>query len=468
LLLSLYIAWRALKEDEKFALVRTVGVAFGALGGTSFCGADLTGATFEKATLKNTNFNHSRQQQTILTHICWKEANKLNRARVGDSILANAAVRELLISRNGYKKSYIRANLRDADLTGVNLNLANLQWADLSGAILQKADLRGANLREVLALGTDFRNAYFTSACLEAWNIDDKTKLDEIDCQHVYLLRDQQERRPSSGDFAPGEFTKLFQEMLTTVDLIFRNGVDWKAFVSAFQQVQVENEGTELSVQSIENKGDGVVVVRVNVPPETNKAKIHGEFNQNYEIALKALEAKYHAELQAKDSEITIYREQSANMWSAINSLASRPINVVTENTLMNNSSDQSQNVSVGRDMNLSGSTLNLGKISGSVTNSISQLQTANPEATQLAELLKQLQAAIETEPALSDDDKALALEQTAKLAAAGNSSAETAKKPAKLAVGFLRGLVGALPDTAKLAEACTKLLPMITSLLGV
>ena len=148
--------------------------------------------------------------------------------------------------------------------------------------------------------------------------------------------------------------------------------------------------------------------------------------------------------------------------------LASRPINVETKNTLMSNSSDQSQNVNAGRDINLSGSTLNLGEISGSVTNSISQLQTANPEAAQLAELLKQLQTAIEAEPALSDDDKALALEQTEKLAEAGKTpSDETTKKPAKLAVGFLKGLVGALPDTTKLVEACAKLLPIITGLLG-
>ena len=456
MLLSFYIARQALKGDEKFAFIRSTGVAFGALGGTSFCGADLTRASFAAATLKNTNFNHSRKQQIVLTHVCWKDANKLDRARVGDSLLADADVRALLISRNGYKKSYIRANLRDADLSGINLNLANLQWADLSGAILQKADLRGANLRETLALGTDFRNAAFTAACLEAWNIDDKTQLEEIDCQHVYLLRDQQERRPSSGDFAPGEFTKLFQEVLTTVDLIFRDGVDWKAFVSAFKQVQVENGDTELAIQSIENKGDGVIVVRVNLPPEADKAKIHGEFTRNYEILAARLEEK---------------ERHAAFLEGVVNQLAGRPINVevnaTAESKSMNDSKDQSQNISVGRDMNLSGSTLNLGEISGGVTNSINQL-SANPEAAQLADLLKQLQAAIEAEPALSNDDKALALEQTAKLAEAAKTPAdEITKKPAKLAVGFLKGLVGALPDTTKLVEACAKLLPIITTLLG-
>ena len=135
-LLFPYVTWRAQKGDEKFALVRTFSIVFGALGGTSFCGADLTKATFTAATLKSSNFNDSKQKSTILTHTCWKDAKKLDCARMGNSILADAAVRELLITRNGYKKSYIRTNLRGANLDGVNLEQANLTGADLSQATL--------------------------------------------------------------------------------------------------------------------------------------------------------------------------------------------------------------------------------------------------------------------------------------------------------------------------------------------
>ena len=209
-------------------------------------------------------------------------------------------------------------------MDSVNLEQADLTWADLSCTTLRHANLKDANLSESLVLHADLTGAYLTGACLEAWNIDSQTILDQVDCQYVYLLRNQQERRPSSGNFAPGEFTKLFQEVLSTVDLIFRNGIDWKAFLAAFKQVQVENEDTLLEIQSIENKGDGVVVVRVNVPLDADKNKIHGEFNKRY----KALESRHRVELKAKEREITIYREQSADMLGVITSLANRPINI--------------------------------------------------------------------------------------------------------------------------------------------
>lgn len=67
-----------LKENEKFEIIRCFGLALAAIGGTAFCGADLTAAIFSKAMLENANFADSRQKATILTHVCWKGAEKLN------------------------------------------------------------------------------------------------------------------------------------------------------------------------------------------------------------------------------------------------------------------------------------------------------------------------------------------------------------------------------------------------------
>jgi hypothetical protein len=118
----------------------------------------------------------------------------------------------------------------------------------------------------------------------------------------------QRERRPSheSEIFAPGEFTKLFQKALETVDLIFRNGIDWQSFLTSFQKLQVECGGDELFIQAIENKNDGVFVIRVNVPHDANKAEIENYLKKEYEFELKFKDEM----LQIKDDQIAFYREQ--------------------------------------------------------------------------------------------------------------------------------------------------------------
>jgi hypothetical protein len=107
--------------------------------------------------------------------------------------------------------------------------------------------------------------------------------------------------------------------------------------------------------------------------------------------------------------------------------------------------------------------------ISGTVTNTIGQLQESSaPEAPKLADLLKQLQAAIEAETNLTPDDKAEALEQVKTLAEAGQKPKEGAmQKSAKTALTMLRGITSVIPSTASLVEACSKLLPLITQIFG-
>ncbi len=265
-LLGAYIGWRGLERDENHAWVRPFAIAFAATGGTSFHGADLTNANFTGASLKSTDF-----REATLNRTRFYKAQKLDYARLGSSILANQAVLKLLVHCNGRKQSYSNANLRGANLVGADLTEANLKNANINEATFEGASLDWANLTLAQAVGTNFAMARMTGACIEAWNIESTTVLDHVDCRFIYLLEksklgtDDRERRPNSGEFAPGEFTKLFEEVLDTVDFIFRNGIDWKAFVAAFKKVQVENEDTELTIQSIENKGDGVVIVKVAV-----------------------------------------------------------------------------------------------------------------------------------------------------------------------------------------------------------
>ncbi|MEG4575341.1 pentapeptide repeat-containing protein, partial [Microcoleus sp. N3A4] len=292
ILLGTHIAKRVLAEDDKYAVIRQLAIVIGAAGGTSFCGAQLANTNFSYATLKNTDFRFATIHRTM-----WHHARFLDWARVDETILINPAVRELLVTSNGYHKSYQGMDLRGANLIGADLSYAQLQTADLSQATLEAANLEYAIFSQVQAIGTDFSNAKMTGVCgLGTWNIDSTTELKWVDCKWVYLLEepkpgtDDRERRPSSSRdyYQPGEFTIFFQEVVNTVDLIFNHGVDWKAFVESFQQVQVENQGIKLNIQSIENKGNGVVV-KVSVPPDADKAKIHNDFNFVYQEMLQLL-----------------------------------------------------------------------------------------------------------------------------------------------------------------------------------
>ncbi|MEH2441134.1 pentapeptide repeat-containing protein [Nostoc sp.] len=477
ILFSIFIGWRIQGKDEKDAWLDSVTNIFAATGGTSFYGANLINANFTGAILENTDF---RKANLTLTR--FYEAKNLDFARVNDTILANRAVLNLLVTCNGRGKSYDGANLRGANLKDADLNKANLKGADIIAATFEGACLEWANLSITQAIYTNFTKTQMTGVCIEAWNIDSTTKLHNVDCRFIYLLEyprlgtDDRERRPSSSQFQPGEFTKLFEEVLNTVDLIFRDGIDWKAFVNAFQTVQNQNADTELALQSIENKGDGVVVVKVGVPDGADKEKIHSDFTQNYQLALQAVEEKYKAQLQAKDEQIVVYRQQSGDMAEIAKILANKPINVQVDNKVenknMTNSNDASRKIeigSVGRDFNASGQALNLGDISGTVTNTINELPASpEPDKPGIKELLTQLQAAIEADTNLSKEDKAEALEQVKALAEAGKSPQEGAmQKAAKTAIKILKGTISSLPSATKLVEQCSNLLPLISNFLS-
>ena len=135
------------------------------------------------------------------------------------------------IDLRGYNLSNI--NLRDvsfkgADLSDVNLSQANLSEANLTNANFIRANLRDANLSRISAINTNFVEANLTGCCLEDWNINSKTKLDNIVCDYIYFRSNQLERRPSdpNRNFESGEFAALVQKSLKTVDLIFNNDLE--------------------------------------------------------------------------------------------------------------------------------------------------------------------------------------------------------------------------------------------------
>ncbi|ESA36028.1 pentapeptide repeat protein [Leptolyngbya sp. Heron Island J] len=196
------------------------------------------------------------------------------------------------------------ANLGAANLGAANLSFANLSEANLSGATLNYANLSGASLRRARMLDTNFESAILTGACIEDWHINSATNLKDVVCEHAYLKENLQERRPYGGSFQPGEFTQRFQKFLETVDLFFVDSVDWKAFLSSFQDLQSEYGDENLAVQGIERKAQSSFEIRLAVPPEADKAEIEKVAYERYEINLKQIESQYKKQLRLQGAHL--------------------------------------------------------------------------------------------------------------------------------------------------------------------
>ncbi len=255
-------------------------------------GANLSGADLFDADLSSANLNYADLRGAHLSGTDFSSAN----LRVAD-------LRGTDLSS---------ADFSSADLIGADLRGAYLFDADLSNAQLRDANLSKTNLIIVKAFATNFRGATFTGACIEDWHIDSETNLDNVICDYIYLKFNWDydkkkhkflKRRPAdpNRNFRSGDFANLFQQSLSTVDLIFFHGIDWQAFLTTFQELQRESKNGELSVQAIEKKRDGPFVIRVDATASASKETIEASFW-----------SKYKSLLEAKDQEIKLLSQKKA------------------------------------------------------------------------------------------------------------------------------------------------------------
>ena len=235
------------------------------------------------------------------------------------------------------------AVLIGADLSHAVLIGADLSGADLSGAYLIGANLIGANLWRCTALDADFTRANLTGACIWDWHINADTIFEELICDYIYHVfnvdtKIYKDRRPHDPNkiFNAGDFQRLIETARETVDLIFSDGIDWKAFLESFHGLQIESENSELSIAGILKKRDGTFVIQIDAPQNTDKAELENRFYQVYEQKLALIEQNYQAQLAIKEQEIThtnrellqLYREKSTDMTEIAKLLANRPITI--------------------------------------------------------------------------------------------------------------------------------------------
>ncbi|MEM1256478.1 MAG: pentapeptide repeat-containing protein [Cyanobacteria bacterium P01_H01_bin.21] len=318
-----HISKTVLSDSSQHQILRRLGIAWSTLGNTSFYRANLTTANFAGTHLAGTDF-----RQATLKYVNWRGATGLRWARWGESQLADARVVELLTQNLGHWREYCSVDLSFTDLAGADLCKLNLAQANLTGANLRGANLEGTTLTNVTAIGADLTEARLTGACLQNWSIDASTQLDRVDCRYVYLREhpkpgtDDCDRKPATGEFEPGDFVRLYQTVVDTVELIFRDGIDWKAFHASLEKARQANPATDLVMQSIETKGDGYVVIKLKVEGPDSKADIHQTLTQQYEAQLKALEGSYR---QALESQLNKYQEQTQAILQIQAQLAQQP-----------------------------------------------------------------------------------------------------------------------------------------------
>ncbi len=394
-----YLGARALARDKKETVIRSIVIALGAMGGTNFREANLTDSTFSSARLEKTDFRNA-----VIVRTCWHDTENLDRARCDGTILDSLPILDLAVTRDGRGKSYVGQNLQGINLQEADLTNANLTSSDLTDANMKDAILKQTNLTEVKALRAQFCRANLTSACIEAWNIDSTTQLEDVVCEHIYLLNNQQNRVPRSGSFSPDEFSKLFEKAFDTIDLIFTDGIDWQAFFTSFQELRQQYNDSEINVQAIEKKSSASFIVRLEVSGEVDKSAIEQAAKAGYEQQLTLVEANYHKQLQLKDDVIDFHKNRGTDFLAIIKDLSSQKSQFVQNNygginfqyDISGGEVNQAETINVDRNNitnNLEGATI--GNFANQMSDNASQTYNAALDKS-LAEAAQEIQALLD------------------------------------------------------------------------
>lgn len=273
-------------------LLRSLALTAGSWGATSFHNLDLSNVSFRNAQLANTDLRAQKLYRT-----CFQGAMGLERARVDNRYLdlEIPRVQKLLTHATSDDPNYDRLNLRGAYLQEADLRRMSFIDTDLSGADLQAADLRGAILARTQAIGTDFSNANLTGICIQNWSVNDQTCFSNVVCDYVYRELDGKgeptDRYPADRNFEPQEFESLYQEIGNVAELIFKEGVNWRAFSFSMQKLDLEDNGMGLELKGFERRGDRWVV-RVTHNQQVPKQEVELRLTGMYEEMKGLLAAK--------------------------------------------------------------------------------------------------------------------------------------------------------------------------------
>jgi uncharacterized protein YjbI with pentapeptide repeats len=310
------------------------------LSGQDRSGVILVGADLKDANLSGANLSGADLTRADLSRVNLSEADlsntDLSRANLSRVDLSKTDLRGTNLSGTDLRRANLTgADLSGTDLHGTDLREATLIRANLNGANLTGANLTGANLFKAQALGTNFTQAILEATCVEDWSIDRETNFSGAIFAAVGLDSSQSISLPPQSSLAvnlhsnhqlnsPTHSLSALDEVKSvdgtpeTIELVFNDGIDWQAFLLAFQDLQAEYGEQNLLIQAIANPNELTCIIQLSFPSGASKADIESQAKKLYEVQLKALELSYQTELQATDEQIATYRRQSADLLEVV------------------------------------------------------------------------------------------------------------------------------------------------------
>lgn len=320
----------------------------------------------------------------------------LDRARVDNKYLdlENPKVQRLLT----------HGGSEDKDFSGINLQGAYLQNAvmpefKLIETNLTDADLRGANLLNSIFVharltGVDFTGAKLTGICIENWSINSQTIFSGVECDYIYRKYENghpTDKYPIGRNFEPGEFEALHQQVANVVELVFREGVNWRALSFTFRKIEIEDDGLGLELKGFEQRGD-IWVVKV-----AHKEGVH---HQQVEERVNAIYYEIHNLLAVKEQQVNRLLGIAENQAEALKEASKQPLGnsnifliVGSDITNLTGSGKINYNEASNTIRSIVANGSNLTEFAPLVQNMLEQFQTQKVATTsdQQAELIKEV-----------------------------------------------------------------------------
>ncbi|WP_192881705.1 pentapeptide repeat-containing protein [Nostoc sp. CENA543] len=311
--------------------LRNWAIAIGSWGGTSFYNLDLSSVNFENAQLANTDLRARKLYRT-----CFQGVTGLELARVDSRYLdlKLPKVQKLLTHACSEDPDFSNLNLRGAYLQRADLRRMKFIDTNLIGADLQNADLRGSILANAQVIDVDFTNANLTGICIQNWNVNSQTRFTNVQCDYIYRKLDEKgepiDRYPIDRNFEQREFESLYQEVGNIVELVFKEGVNWRAFAFSLQKLELEDESLGLQLKGIEKKGD-LWVAKVTHNENISSQEVEQRLYDSYD-ELRQL-------LATKEQQINSLLGIASSQAEAIKEFSKRPLGnsfVINGSTITN------------------------------------------------------------------------------------------------------------------------------------